>query len=70
MMLTQLKLPYRNLKCANPGCKQDAGHNDYFCSMSCYEEVRIRGLSQPRRDVALYAVALAALVATACTFCI
>jgi hypothetical protein len=45
----QLKLPYKKLNCANPSCKNEAGHNDFVCSMECYERMRIAGLStEPR----------------------
>lgn len=40
----QQNLPFSALKCCNPSCGQTAPLNDYFCSQSCYEMVRVEGL--------------------------
>lgn len=70
-MHTQLRLPMR-LRCANPGCREYAPQNEYWCSQSCYEAIRTSTLTSKitwgeRRAYAVTAL-LAGLVIAAAAF--
>lgn len=55
------------LKCVNPQCNERAQRNDWFCSMDCYERVRILGLSRRIIDRTAMIVALVATAALGVT---